>query len=120
MIKKESRNNLRKKKHLKIRKNIIGTKDTPRLNVFRSNANIYASLIDDENHNTLASVSTLNKEFKDSKLSSMEKATKVGEMIGEEAKKLKITKVVFDRGGYKYHGKVKMVAEGARSKGLDF
>ena len=112
MIKKESRNEMRMIRHARIRKQIIGTKDIPRLNVYRSNKNIYVQLIDDENGVTLASASVKGK--------NIEAATKVGESIAKEAKKLKISKVVFDRSGYLYHGRVKAVADAARENGLKF
>ena len=112
MIKKESRNEMRKVRHERIRKQIIGTKDVPRLNVYRSNKNISVQLIDDENGLTLASASVNGK--------NIEAATKVGEAIAKEAKKLKITKIVFDRGGYLYHGRVKALADAARENGLEF
>ena len=112
MIKKESRNEMRKIRHARIRKQIIGTKDIPRLNVYRSNKNITVQLIDDQAGVTLASASVKGK--------NIEAATKVGEAIAKEAKKLKITKVVFDRGGYLYHGRVKALADAARSNGLEF
>lgn len=115
MIKKESRNESRKIRHDRLRKNVCGTSDIPRLCVYRSNTNISAQLIDDKNGVTLASASSLKLNG-----NNLEVATKVGEKIAEEAKKLKITKVVFDRGGYLYHGRVKALADAARSKGLDF
>lgn len=115
MIKKESRNEMRKIRHERIRKQIIGTKDIPRLNVYRSNTNIYAQIIDDENGVTLASASSMKM-----KGNNTEVATKVGEAIAKEAKKAKITKVVFDRGGYLYHGRVKALADAARENGLEF
>lgn len=115
MIKKESRNEMRKVRHNRVRKQIIGTKDIPRLNVYRSNANIYAQIIDDENGVTLASASSMKM-----KGNNTEVATKVGEAIAKEAKKAKITKVVFDRGGYLYHGRVKALADAARENGLEF
>lgn len=115
MIKKESRNSMRQIRHKRLRKQVSGTKAIPRLCVYRSNSNIYAQLIDDENKVTLASASSLNL-----KGNNIEVATKVGEAIGDAAKKLKIKKVVFDRGGYVYHGKVKALADAARSKGLEF
>ena len=115
MIKKESRNEMRIVRHDRLRKTISGTKDIPRLCVFRSNANISAQLIDDEHNVTLASASSLKI-----KGNNIEVATKVGEAIAAEAKKLKIKKVVFDRGGYKYHGRVAALADAARSKGLEF
>lgn len=115
MIKKESRNEMRKIRHDRLRKAITGTKDIPRLCVYRSNSNIYAQLIDDEKQVTLASASSLNL-----KGNNIEVATKVGELIADEAKKFKIKKVVFDRGGYLYHGRVQALADAARSKGLEF
>ena len=115
MIKKESRNEMRKVRHERVRKQIIGTKDIPRLNVYRSNTNIYAQIIDDENGVTLASASSMKM-----KGNNTEVATKVSEAIAKEAKKAKITKVVFDRGGYLYHGRVKALADAARENGLEF
>lgn len=115
MIKKESRNEMRKVRHERVRKQIIGNADTPRLNVYRSNKNIYAQLIDDNAGVTLASASSMNM-----KGNNIEVATKVGEAIAKEAKKLKINKVVFDRGGYLYHGRVKALADAARENGLEF
>ena len=115
MIKKESLNEMRKVRHERVRKQIIGTKDIPRLNVYRSNTNIYAQIIDDENGVTLASASSMKM-----KGNNTEVATKVGEAIAKEAKKAKITKVVFDRGGYLYHGRVKALADAARENGLEF
>lgn len=115
MIKKESRNEMRKIRHERIRKQIIGTKDIPRLNVYRSNNNIYAQIIDDENGVTLASASSMKMKGNNTEI-----AAKVGEAIAKEAKKAKITKVVFDRGGYLYHGRVKALADAARENGLEF
>ncbi len=115
MIKKESRNEMRKVRHERIRKQIIGTKDMPRLNVYRSNKNIFAQLIDDEQGVTLASASSLKLEG-----NNKEVAAQVGTAIATEAKKLKIQKVVFDRGGYLYHGRVKALADAARENGLEF
>ena len=115
MIKKESRNKMRKIRHERIRKQIIGTKDIPRLNVYRSNNNIYAQIIDDENGVTLASASSMKMKGNNTEI-----AAKVGEAVAKEAKKAKITKVVFDRGGYLYHGRVKALADAARENGLEF
>ena len=115
MIKKESRNKMRKIRHERIRKQIIGTKDIPRLNVYRSNNNIYAQIIDDEKGVTLAEASSMKMKGNNTEI-----AAKVGEAIAKEAKKAKITKVVFDRGGYLYHGRVKALADAARENGLDF
>ncbi len=117
MIKKESKNVLRLKRHARIRKNVSGTSDTPRLNVFRSNTNIYAQIIDDTNGVTLVSASSL--ELKTNKCN-IETSAKVGELVAKKALEKGITEVVFDRGGYKYHGKVLALAESARKAGLKF
>ena len=120
MIKRESRNNLRKKRHLRIRSNIIGTADVPRLNVFRSNQNIVAQIIDDEKGVTLVSASSLDKVLKIKNGGNIAAATVVGKAIAERALKKGISSVVFDRGGYLYHGRVKALADAAREAGLKF
>ena len=120
MIKKESRNVMRKARHGRVRNSIHGTSAVPRLNVFRSNSNIFAQIIDDENGVTLVSASSLDKDLKIANGSNVEAATKVGSTIAERALKANIKKVVFDRGGYLYHGRVKALAEAAREKGLEF
>ena len=120
MIKKESRNSMRKARHSRIRTKISGTKELPRLDVFRSNTGIYAQIIDDENKTTLVSASSLDKDLKIKNGSNIEAAKVVGKSIAEKAKKAKITKVVFDRGGYLYHGRVKALADAARENGLEF
>jgi large subunit ribosomal protein L18 len=120
MIKKISRNEMRKSRHARIREKVIGTAQLPRLNVFRSNKNIFAQIIDDENGVTLVSASSIDKELKLENGSNIEAATKVGELLAERAKKANITKVTFDRGGYLYHGRVKALAEAARTNGLEF
>ena len=120
MIKKVSRNEMRVERHKRIRKEISGTADRPRLNVFRSNANITAQIIDDEKGVTLVSASTLEKELKIANGGNVEAAKLIGAEIAKRAKKAKITKVVFDRGGYLYHGRVKALAEAARENGLEF
>ena len=120
MIIKESRNSMREARHLRIRKNIHGTEAIPRLNVFRSNSNIFAQLIDDENGVTLLQASSVDKDLKLKNGSNVEAATKVGEKLAAEAKKANIKKVVFDRGGYAYHGRVEALAEAARKNGLEF
>ncbi|MFV0246490.1 MAG: 50S ribosomal protein L18 [Mycoplasmatales bacterium] len=117
MIKKVDRNKARLKRHARARNKIAGTKDIPRLSIFRSNSAIYVQLIDDENGITLASCSS--KELKATN-NNIETCTKVGELIGDKAKEKKISKVVFDRSGYKYHGKIKALADAAREKGLEF
>jgi len=120
MIKKESRNSMRKSRHERIRKTLMGTSAVPRLCVFRSNAGIYAQIIDDETKTTICSASSLEKELKIKNGSNVEAAKVVGKAIAEKAKKAKITKVVFDRGGYLYHGRVAALADAARENGLEF
>lgn len=117
MIKKESRNVSRVKRHERIRKNVSGTEITPRLDVFRSNTNIYAQIIDDTKGETLVSASSLELKLKKC---DTETATKVGTEVAKKALEKGITEVVFDRGGYKYHGRVKALADGAREAGLKF
>ena len=112
---------LRRKK--RIRKKISGTPERPRLVVFRSAKHTYAQLVDDLNQRTITGVSTLTpwvRERLDGVQGKVEKARIVGKAIAEKAKELGITKVVFDRAGYRYHGRVKAVAEGAREGGLEF
>ena len=118
MIKKESRNESRIVRHKRVRKNISGTKELPRLNVFRSNQEIYAQVINDETGTTLVSSSSRSLKLKNG--GNVEAAKAVGKDIAEKCKKAKINKVVFDRGGYIYHGKVKALAEAARAAGLQF
>jgi len=108
----------RKRRHKRVRAKISGTAKCPRLCVFRSNKHIYAQLINDEKGKTLVVAKDL--EIKDLKSKKTEIAYKVGELIAEKAIKNKIKKIVFDRGGYKYHGRVKALAEGARKGGLIF
>ncbi len=118
IIKKKYKKRLKRRKG--IRKKIFGVKERPRLSVFRSSKNIYCQLIDDTTGRTLASASTLTKDIKD-KLpygGNAKAAELVGQKIAEEALKLGITKIVFDRGGYKYHGRVKALADSARKNNL--
>lgn len=103
----------------RIRKTISGTNDKPRLSVFRSNTEIYAQLIDDKNGNTLATASSLDKDFKRGG-NKVEQAKLVGENIASKAKEAGLGTCSFDRGGYRYHGRVKALAEGAREGGLKF
>lgn len=117
MIRKESKNDMRIKRHRKIRRTLSGTDVTPRLCVFRSNQAIYAQLIDDVKGVTIASSSSLELKLKSNNI---EAATAVGKDIAEKAKKAKIKTVVFDRGGYLYHGRVKALADAARENGLEF
>ncbi len=120
MIKKVSRNEMRVERHKRIRKDISGTSERPRLNVFRSNANITAQIIDDEKGLTLVSASTREKELNIKNGGNVEAAKLIGAEIAKRAKKAKIEKVVFDRGGYLYHGRVKALADAARESGLEF
>lgn len=117
MIKKESNNQARLIRHKRVRKNISGTKEMPRLNVFRSNSGIYAQVIDDVTGNTL--VSSSSRELKLQNGGNVEAAKLVGADIAKKCKKAKITKVVFDRGGYLYHGRVSALADAARAEGLE-
>ncbi len=117
MIKKESRNKTRQMRHARVRKNLSGTKEMPRLNVFRSNSEIYAQVIDDVTGSTL--VSSSSRALKLANGGNIEAAKKVGQDIAEKCKKAKITKVVFDRGGYLYHGRISALADAAREAGLE-
>jgi len=119
MIKRPDTNAQRKKRHKRVRGKIEGTTERPRLNVFRSEKHIYAQIIDDTKGVTLCSASSLEKEFEGSG-SNKEAAKKVGKQIAERAVKNGIENVVFDRGGYLYHGRVKELAEAAREGGLKF
>lgn len=122
MIKKPVKNKIRKNRHRRLRYKLSGTAERPRLNVFRSNTNIYAQIIDDASGTTLASASTLDKELKDKIANKKDKAAAkaVGAAVAERALAKGIESVVFDRGGYIYHGRVKELAEGAREAGLKF
>jgi large subunit ribosomal protein L18 len=119
MIKKKDSNLSRIKRHERIRKNMSGTPELPRLNVFRSAKHIYVQIIDDVNGTTLASASSLDKDFEGIG-SNIEAAKKVGLSIAQKATEKGIRSVVFDRGGHLYHGRVKALAEGAREGGLEF
>jgi large subunit ribosomal protein L18 len=110
----------RQKRHKRLRKKISGTGNMPRLAVFRSLANIYSQLIDDTIGKTIISVSSLTPELRNEKAKKSEKAKAVGKMLAEKAKAKGIEKVVFDRCGYRYHGRVKALADGAREGGLKF
>lgn len=118
MIKKESKNDMRKRRHLRIRKNLNGTSDKPRLNVFKSNKGIYVQVIDDETGTTLVSSSSISLKLKNG--GNTLAAEEVGKDIAKKCISKKITKVVFDRGGNLYHGRIKALAEAARENGLEF
>jgi len=119
MIKRVSSNESRLKRHARNRSKFSGTPEMPRLCVFRSNANIYAQIIDDVNGKTLAAASSLEKGFEAGE-TKKETAKKVGTAIAKKAIDVNIKTVVFDRGGYQYHGRVKELADGAREGGLEF
>ena len=118
MIRKEANNKARQRRHERVRKTISGTSECPRLNVFRSNKGIYVQVIDDVTGTTLASSSHLELKIKNG--GNIEAAKAVGKDIAEKCQKKKITKVVFDRGGYQYHGRVAALADAAREAGLEF
>ena len=120
MIKKPISNDSRVKRHERVRRHVTGTAERPRLNVFRSLNNIYAQIIDDTKGVTLVSASTLDKELKSNYGGNKEAAKAVGQLVAKRAKDAGITKVVYDRGGYLYHGRVKELADGAREGGLEF
>ena len=122
MVKKESRSKIRVKKHKRIRNRLSGTPERPRLAVFRSNNHMYAQIIDDTVGNTLVAASTLEKEVKAEleKTNNVDAAAYVGTVIAKRALEKGITTVVYDRGGYIYHGKVAALAEAAREAGLIF
>jgi len=119
---KKTRNEARLHRHRRVRKKIFGSPDRPRMNVFRSSTEIYVQIIDDFQGHTLASASSIDSELRSSMdgLSNIEKAQKVGQAIAERAKAKGINQIVFDRGGYKYIGRVKAMAEAAREGGLEF
>ena len=119
MVSKIDKKAMRMRRHIRVRGKVSGTPERPRLNVFRSNANIYAQLIDEVHGGTLVSASTLEKAFEGA-TGNAEAAKKVGLALAERAKEKGINEVVFDRGGYVYHGRVAALAEGAREGGLQF
>lgn len=120
MIKKESRNVARKARHARVRNKVSGTTECPRLNVFRSNTNIFAQIIDDVKGVTLVSASSIDKELKLANGGNIDAAKAVGELVAKRALEKGIEAVVFDRGGYLYHGRVKALADAAREAGLKF
>ena len=122
MINKPNKNEVRLRKHDRVRKKIEGTPERPRLNVFRSLKHIYAQIIDDSTGNTLVAASTLDEALKSKSKSGGNKAAarEVGKLVAQKAVDKGIKQVVFDRGGYLYHGRIKELAEGAREAGLEF
>jgi len=122
MAKNKSRSEARKRRHIRIRQSVSGTSERPRLNVYRSLAEIYAQVIDDQAGNTLVSASTIDVELR-AQMAGLKKADQaklVGKALAERAKAKGISKVVFDRGGFRYIGRVKALADAAREGGLDF
>ena len=122
MISKKSRAEVRVKKHMKLRNRFQGTAERPRLSVYRSNMHIYTQIIDDVAQKTLVSASTVQKDIRAEleKTNDVAAAAYLGKVIAEKAKAAGITEVVFDRGGYVYHGKIKALADAAREAGLEF
>lgn len=112
----------RRKRHVRVRGRVVGTPERPRLNVFRSSQHIYAQVIDDTTGHTMAAASTLDADLRArlAELSKVEEARAVGWLVGERAQKNGVRQVVFDRGGWLYHGRIKSLADGARESGLEF
>ena len=109
----------RAKRHRRVRKKVSGTAERPRLAVFRSNRHIYAQVIDDTSGRTLASASTADADLRSNQTATVDAAKAVGQLVGERAKAAGISRVVFDRGGFRYHGRVAALCEGARAAGLE-
>ena len=122
MISKKNKNEVRRKRHVRLRKDLVGNATRPRLNVYKSLKHIYAQIIDDNTQTTLVSCNTAQKQYNDTlkTMTNKEQAAFIGKTIGELAVKAGIKEVVFDRGGYLYTGRVKELADGARSAGLKF
>lgn len=122
MLKANDKNKNRVERHKRVRKKISGIPEKPRLNVYKSNTNIYAQIIDDTEGKTLVQASSIDKELKETLKNggNMEAAKAVGSLIGKRAKEKGIEKVVFDRSGYLYHGKIKELGDAAREAGLEF
>ena len=120
MIKKIEKKEIRNRIHRRIRRKLAGTAERPRLAIFRSVAHIYAQVIDDASGRTLAAASTLEKELRGSKSTKTEEAAVIGRLVAERAKTAGVERVVFDRAGFRYHGRIKSLAEAAREAGLEF
>ena len=114
------RNETRLKRHIRVRKRVFGTEERPRLSVYRSNQHIYAQVINDDLGTTLAAASSLDATLKDDGGNNLDGAKAVGKLVAERAKAAGVDKVVYDRGGYLYHGRIKALADAAREGGLDF
>ncbi len=115
-----STHELRDRRHRRVRKKVSGTSERPRLAVFRSNKHIYVQAIDDVNGRTVAAASTMEADMRSGSTGTVDAARQVGKLVGERAKAAGVNAVVFDRGGYQYHGRVAAVADGARDAGLEF
>ena len=115
-----SSHELRDRRHRRVRKKVTGTSERPRLAVFRSNKHIYVQAIDDIARSTIAAASTMEVALRSGSTGTVDAAREVGKLVGERAKAAGINSVVFDRGGFKYHGRVAAVADGAREAGLEF
>jgi large subunit ribosomal protein L18 len=120
MISKIDKNKVRLKRHARVRTKLSGTAEKPRLNVYRSNKHIYAQIIDDVKGVTLAQASTQDKDIVSESTTKVDLSAKVGESIAKKASDKGVTAIVFDRGGYLYHGRIKALAEAARENGLEF
>ncbi len=122
MIKHRGRNDARQRRHLRIRRDVRGTAERPRLSVFRSLSHIYAQVVDDRAGRTIAAASTLDPEIREraSAATKTEAGKMVGQVVARRAQERGVRRVVFDRGGYLYHGRVRALAEGAREGGLEF
>lgn len=120
MKKTRTRRAARIRRHIRVRKSVRGQESRPRLAVFRSNAHIYAQIIDDVAHRTLAAASDVEAALRNGKQRKTERASAVGKLIAERAKAAGIDRVVFDRGGFQYHGRVRALADAAREGGLEF
>ncbi|MBU6145382.1 MAG: 50S ribosomal protein L18 [Paenibacillaceae bacterium] len=121
MIQKQDRNKARKIRHLRLRKKIIGSPERPRLNVFRSSKHMYAQVINDQTGTTIAAASTLDRAYeKGESGATIAAAQRVGQLLAKRAKEKGITQVVFDRGGYLYHGRIAALADAVRAEGIKF
>ncbi len=122
MIKSKNKMTGRERRHIRVRGRVVGSQEKPRLNVYRSSRHIYAQVIDDSRGHTLAAASTQDPSLREqlSDLTKVDEAREVGRLLGRRAKELGVSKVVFDRGGWLYHGRVKSLADGAREGGLEF
>src|SRR5699024_1344559 len=120
MITKPDRNAVRKKRHMRVRKTVYGSAEQPRLNVYRSNKHMYAQLINDISGQTITSASTKDKELALESTGNIQAAENIGELLAKRAQEKGYKSVVFDRGGYLYHGRVKAFADAAREAGLEF